>query len=150
MTIKTARQSAGLTQKQLADQTGINVRQIQKVESGDIKLSNLTAGNYIALCQALDLDPNMIGGPAMKKLTMKDIFSRDAYEDLTAEERRRLLKVEQAKEYSGWRRYGDTCAALVDRIPEEYWDKYSAKEIGDFMRLLKIAYDDGKSNRSDD
>lgn len=57
MTIKLARQSAGLTQKQLADQTGINIRQIQKVEAGDIKLSNLTAANYIRLCQVLSLDP---------------------------------------------------------------------------------------------
>ena len=57
MTIKTARQFAGLTQKQLADQTGINIRQIQKVEAGDIKLSNLTAANYIRLCQVLSLDP---------------------------------------------------------------------------------------------
>lgn len=150
MTIKSARQSAGLTQKQLADKTGINIRQIQKVEAGDIKLSNLTAGNYIALCQALDLDPNMIGGTAMKKLTMKDVFTRDAYEAMTTEERRHELKVQHAAEYSGWRRYPTTCSKLMERIPEEYWDKYSAKEIGDFMRLLKIAYDDGKSNRSDD
>lgn len=150
MTIKSARQSAGLTQRQLADQTGINIRQIQKLEAGEIKLPNLTAANYIALCQALDLDPNMIGGTAMKKLTMMDVFSRDAYEALTAEERRRQLKIEQASEYSGWRRYPTTCSKLLERIPDEYWDKYSAKEIGDFMRLLKIAYDDGKSNRSDD
>lgn len=57
MTTKSARQSAGLTQQQLADQTGINIRQIQKVEAGDIKLSNLTAANYLRLCRALDLDP---------------------------------------------------------------------------------------------
>lgn len=57
MTIKLARQSAGLTQKQLSDQTGINIRQIQKIEVGDIKVSNLTAANYIRLCQVLSLDP---------------------------------------------------------------------------------------------
>lgn len=57
MTIKLARQSAGLTQQQLADRAGINVRQIRKIESGEIKLSNLTAGNYIRICQVLDLDP---------------------------------------------------------------------------------------------
>ena len=57
MTIKSARQSAGLTQKQLAEQAGINIRQVQKIESGDIKVSNLTAANYIRLCQVLSLDP---------------------------------------------------------------------------------------------
>jgi len=57
MTIKTARQSAGLTQKQLAEQTGINIRQIQKIEAGDIKVSNLTAANFIRLCRILNIDP---------------------------------------------------------------------------------------------
>ena len=60
MTIKLARQSAGLTQQQLADRTCINVRQIRKIESGEIKLSNLTASNYIRICQALDLDPRKL------------------------------------------------------------------------------------------
>lgn len=57
MTIKLVRQSAGLTQQQLADRTGINIRQVQKVEAGDIKLSNLTAANYLRLCRELSLDP---------------------------------------------------------------------------------------------
>lgn len=57
MTIKLARQSAGLTQKQLSDQTGINIRQIQKIEAGDIKVSNLTAANFIRLCRILNIDP---------------------------------------------------------------------------------------------
>lgn len=33
----------------------------------------------------------------MKKLTAKEVFTREAYEGLTAEERRSALKVEQAK-----------------------------------------------------
>ena len=57
MTIKLARQSAGLTQKQLSELTGINIRQIQKVEANDIKLANLTAINYLRICRELDLDP---------------------------------------------------------------------------------------------
>lgn len=81
----------------------------------------------------------------MKKLRMKDIFTREAYEGLTAEERRHLLKVEQAKEYSGLRQYPATCAAVLDRIPEDWWAKYTAKHIGEAMQLLKAAYDDGKN-----
>lgn len=79
------------------------------------------------------------------KLTMKDIFTREAYESLTAEERRFYLKVEQAKEYSGLRKFPDTCAAVFARIPEEWWSKYSAQHIGETARLLYEAYSDGKN-----
>lgn len=82
----------------------------------------------------------------MKKLKMKDVFTREAYEGLTAEERRHQLKIEQAKECSGLRSYPDTCAAVLDRIPTEWWDKYSAEHIGDVMRLLKESYDDRKND----
>lgn len=44
----------------------------------------------------------------MKKLTMRETLTREAYECLTAEERRAQLKVEQAKECSGLRRYPGT------------------------------------------
>lgn len=82
----------------------------------------------------------------MKKLRMKDVFTREAYECLTAAERRHYLKVEQAKEYSGLRRYPDTCSAVLNRIPTEWWGKHPAEHIGEVMRLLKEAYDDGKND----
>ena len=69
----------------------------------------------------------------MKKLTMKDVFTREAYENLTAAERRRMLKYEQAKEYSGLRRYPSTCAAVFARIPSEWLDKYTAEHIGEII-----------------
>ena len=86
----------------------------------------------------------------MKKLKMSEVLTREAYECLTAEERRLHLKVEQAKEYSGWRRFPATCSALAERIPEDWWSKYSAEHIGEVMRLLKAAYDDGRQNPSPD
>lgn len=75
MTIKLARQSGGLTQKQLADKTGINIRQIQKVEAGEIKVSNLTAANYIHLCRVLRLDPQtqIMEGYKMTRDTAKEL-----------------------------------------------------------------------------
>lgn len=82
----------------------------------------------------------------MKKLKMRETLNSIAWEEMTASERRAALKVEQAKEYSGWRNYPDTCSALLDRIPAEWWDKYSAEHIGEVMRLLKAAYDDGRQN----
>lgn len=86
----------------------------------------------------------------MKKLKMREVLTEDAYACLTAEERRAVLKAEQAKEYSGWRNYPTTCAKLVDRIPEDWWTKYSAAHIGEVMALLERAYSDGRQNPSRD
>ena len=53
-----ARQGIGLTQQQLADAAGVNIRLVQKVEGGEAKAENLTAKNLLALADALDVDPN--------------------------------------------------------------------------------------------
>lgn len=82
----------------------------------------------------------------MKKLKMSDVFTKEAYNAMTAAERRFHLKVEQAKEYSGLRNFSSTCSAVFARIPPEYWDKYTAREIGEFAKLLYNAYSDGKNS----
>ena len=78
-------------------------------------------------------------------LKMSQVLTPEAYRTLTAAERRSVLKVEQAKEYSGLRRYPTTCARVIERIPSDWWDKYTAEHIGNVMVLLKQAYDDGKA-----
>lgn len=60
MTIKEARKSARMTQQQLADESGVNVRQIQRVESGESLAGNLTAKNLIAIADALGVDPHSL------------------------------------------------------------------------------------------
>lgn len=50
------RRMAGMTQAQLADKSGVNARQIQRVELGEADVGNLTARNLIALADALDID----------------------------------------------------------------------------------------------
>ena len=47
-----------MTQQQLADQSGVNIRQIQRVESGASQAGNLTAKNLIAIADALGIDPH--------------------------------------------------------------------------------------------
>lgn len=86
----------------------------------------------------------------MKKLKMHDVMTPAAYECLTAAERRAQLKVEQAKECSGLRCNPGTCSAVLDRIPADWWDKYNAEHIGEVMRMLKAAYDDGRNYPSPD
>lgn len=118
--------------------------------------------NQEMLYKALDKYSNMIYNILVRrkettrqeeetmKLKMNDVMTREAYECLTAEERRAQLKVEQAKECSGLRRYPGTCSAVLDRIPAEWWSKYSAEHIGEVMRMLKAAYDDGRQYPSPD
>ena len=51
--IRDLRKAAGLTQAQLAAAAGINIRQIQKIESGEIRIGNLTLANASRLAAAL-------------------------------------------------------------------------------------------------
>ena len=58
--LRAARLAAGLTQKQLAEASGVNQRQIQKVEAGEIKACNMTASNLLAIADALGVDPRRL------------------------------------------------------------------------------------------
>lgn len=51
---------AGLTQRQLADLAGINIRQVQKIENGETLAANTTAKNLLALADALGVDPHAL------------------------------------------------------------------------------------------
>lgn len=51
-----ARRMAGVTQTELAAKSGVNIRQIQRVEIGEAEAGNLTAKNLIAISDALDVD----------------------------------------------------------------------------------------------
>lgn len=47
------RTSKGMTQTKLAELSGINARQIRKIETGEIKTRNITIGTITALSNAL-------------------------------------------------------------------------------------------------
>ncbi len=51
-----ARRMADMTQAELAQRSGVNIRQIQRVELGESEAGNLTAKNLIAIADALDVD----------------------------------------------------------------------------------------------
>lgn len=44
----------GMTQKELAEKSGINIRQIQKYESGEYDTGNMTLKNAVAIAKALE------------------------------------------------------------------------------------------------
>lgn len=51
--VKQLRIAVGLTQSQLAQASGVNIRQVQKIESGEIQIGNITLKNAKALADAL-------------------------------------------------------------------------------------------------
>ena len=53
MTIRERRRAAQLTQAQLAEAAGLNIRQIQKIEAGEIQIGNITLTNAARLARAL-------------------------------------------------------------------------------------------------
>ncbi len=53
-----SRLGAGMSQAGLAAASGVNIRQIQRVELGESEAGNLTARNLLALADALGVDPH--------------------------------------------------------------------------------------------
>ena len=51
------RLAAGLTQQELSASSGVNIRQIQRVELGEAEPGNLTAKNLLSIADALGVDP---------------------------------------------------------------------------------------------
>lgn len=58
--IRSRRISLGLTQGELSKKTGINIRQIQKYESGEYCIENMTLKNAIALSDVLNCDVRLL------------------------------------------------------------------------------------------
>lgn len=59
MTLAEIRKSKGITQKQLAEKSGVNIRQIQRIESGGSDMGNVTLKNAVAIADALGVDVKM-------------------------------------------------------------------------------------------
>lgn len=52
-----SRRMADMTQTELAQKSGVNIRQIQRVELGESDAGNLTARNLIAIADVLSVNP---------------------------------------------------------------------------------------------
>ena len=55
--LKTARANAGMTQQRLADASGVNIRQIRRVELGTSEAGNMSARNLLSIADILEVDP---------------------------------------------------------------------------------------------
>ena len=58
--LRDARIAAGLTQQELAALSGVNARQIRRVEIGEAEAGNLTAKNLLAIADAIGVDPHAL------------------------------------------------------------------------------------------
>lgn len=52
--VKMYRKKQGLTQAELANRAELNIRQIQKIENGEVKTENITLKTMQAIVQALN------------------------------------------------------------------------------------------------
>lgn len=52
--VKTYRKKQGLTQTDLANRAGLNIRQIQKLENDEVRTENVTLKTMQAIAQALN------------------------------------------------------------------------------------------------
>lgn len=139
MTVKDIREALGLTQAEFAAKLGTTQNAVSRWENGTVSpgVEYLKKIATIYGCKMEDVESTK------RKLRMKDVFTKEAFEELSAEERRIELKYQQAAEYSGWRRYPSTMSKLHEQIPAEWWSKYTAEHIGEVMSLLKTAFDSG-------
>lgn len=67
MNLKEIRKSHGMTQKQLAEKAGINIRQLQKYESGEYALENMTIKTAEAVSKALGCSVDVLTNPNKKE-----------------------------------------------------------------------------------
>lgn len=145
MTLKEALSEVGMKQTELSALSGVNIRQINRIAVGESQLENSTVKNVMAISSALKMTVEELvlgSSDASAKISFTP-----AADDFSPDERRFVLKVERAKDFSGWRRYPTTCGKLLDYIPDDWWDKYSAQHIGEVMRLLQAAYSAGLDKR---
>lgn len=52
--VKMYRKKQGLTQADLANRAGLNIRQIQKIENGEVRTENITLKTMQAIAQVLN------------------------------------------------------------------------------------------------
>lgn len=57
MTLRDTIRAAGISQSELSRRSGVDLRLIQRMVSGESKMGNIAAKNLIAIADALNVDP---------------------------------------------------------------------------------------------
>ena len=86
--VKNLREEKGMTQQELADKTHINIRQIQRIEAGEV---NCYFGTFYALCDYLDISIDSVFYPDMPKDDSDFLRIRGKMSACQPEDRRIIL-----------------------------------------------------------
>lgn len=147
--LKELRKIMGITQKELADRAGMNVRHIQRLESGESDIEKITTENRESLEKALGITLE-----EMKELNL-GIFTEDAKAsvksgDLTIRDLLDMNKYQQIKKLSKIGVFQGMFSANYDRIPDGIFDKLTAEELAGLVDAIYDAYSAGKAERGAD
>jgi transcriptional regulator with XRE-family HTH domain len=134
------RKQRGMSQNQLAKASGISVRTIQHYEQGERDINKASSETIYKLAQALSCDSSEL-------LT---IFNVDLMDELSESEKNDIIKREQAEKYSGFKAYPGTCSSTFNFIPNDMFERLSAKELGEVAKVINAAYQAGKREKAQD
>lgn len=142
--LKELRKFMGITQKDLAEKAGINIRHLQKIESGEVKVENITAKSLSGIEKALGLTTN-----DMKEMDL-GIFTEEARKSVKSGEMDlmdliNMNKLEDARRLSKIGAFRGTFNKCYERIPEGLFEKLSAQQLADLIDAFYDAYSDGKN-----
>ena len=143
-TLKELRTLCGMTQRELAEKSGVNIRVVQKYESGKCSIDNMTVNTADAISHALGcsidelvkMNTSIFSSEMTKALksgemTLSDALEIDKYEKII-----RLSKIGC---------FGDTFRKNYERIPDSIIDKLSAEETAELVDAFYQCYSDGKN-----
>lgn len=142
--LKEIRKLCGITQQELANKSGVNIRQIQKYESGECGIENMSAKNAGAIANSLgvtieeliSLTPSIFTSEMTKAIKSGEMTVSDAVA---------MSKYEKVIRLSRIGSFGDTFRANYRRIPESIIDKLTAEETAELVDAFYQCYSDGKN-----
>ena len=142
--LKELRKLCGMTQKKMAEKSGINIRQIQKYESGEYSIKNMTSKTAGAIASSL--------GVTIEELISLDtsIFTKDMADaiksgEMSVSDAVAMSKYQKVMQLSKIGKFGDTFRVNYSRIPESLIEKLSAEEIAELVDAFYQCYSDGKN-----
>lgn len=81
-----------------------------------------------------------------RRRRMRETVTVEGMTATTADERKAMLRVEQARQYSHIGKYGATFSANWERIPQGLVDTLTPEQLGWIVDLLHDAYRDGQQH----
>lgn len=142
-TIKEIRTLCGMTQNDFSKKVGVNIRLLQKYESGECSTQNMSAKVVQAFTSAfgcsleelLDLDTSVFSGEVTASLKNGDLSLPDVFF---------MAKYQRVKKCSKIGAFDDTFRACYNRIPPALAGKLSAQELADLVDAFYNCYNDGR------